>query len=131
MPLQLSGVHVYEKVPGTHAEMRLVRTNPYLRIAMKDHPPIYIQGGKFYSEGGPEVRDFPPGFEAELAKASPEARRDVGLGEPAHEAPPKSGPKKIVRMWTCPQATCGETMTASRKGVHIAAHRRVERAGSV
>jgi hypothetical protein len=135
MGLELAGVHVYEKVPGTTNETRLVKTNPYVRIGMKDHTPIFIQGGRFYSEGGPEVTEFPVGFDAELAKLSPRVRAEVGLQDVA--APPAPVVEaKPDAMWTCPDAaSCQQKMPIStrKKGLHVAKfhRRRTETAGSI
>lgn len=42
----------------------LVKNNPYLRLNSGDGPPIFIQGGKAYAEGGDEYEldDLPPWF---------------------------------------------------------------------
>lgn len=76
MPLSLK-VHHHERVPGTQ-ESRLTRLTPYLRLSHKEDPPVYIQGGAVYSEGGPALETLPDWFHAELAKLSPAALQEVG-----------------------------------------------------
>jgi hypothetical protein len=130
MGLELAGVHVYERVKGTTNQMRLVRTNPYVRImGDKFVAPIFVQGGRFYSEGGAEVEEFPPNFQEELAKLSPEIKAEVGLKDPPTVVDDTTPESKVVATWTCPE--CHEAMPAKKKGLHVARHRKVERAGSV
>ena len=45
----------------------LVRLNPYIRLGVDGHPPIFLQGGVAYSEGGQEYETLPPEFEEVLA----------------------------------------------------------------
>lgn len=136
MPLELTKVKVFEKVPGTTHEMRLIATNPYVRIMGQDWPaPVYVQGGKFYGEGGPELDALPAGLEAELDKLSPAVRAEVGLKDTPSRPTQPALPKPDA-MWTCPDAAaCGQKMPISirKKGIHVARfhRRRVEPAGSV
>jgi hypothetical protein len=81
MPLSLK-VHHHEKLPGTQ-ESRLVKVTPYVRITRDGHPPLYVQGGKVFGEGGPEVETLPEWFDAEMAKISPKVREEVGWRGPA------------------------------------------------
>lgn len=58
-----------------------VTVSPYVRLAKGQDPPVFVQGGKFFCEGGPELKkgELPPWLEEELAKLSEATRRDVGL----------------------------------------------------
>ncbi len=78
MPLQLAGVHVSSRVPNSD-EQRLVKTNHYVRIGSDQGPPIYIQGGEIYSEGGPllDEKDIPDWFWPEVNKLNDHALRAV------------------------------------------------------
>jgi hypothetical protein len=76
-------VHHFTKVPGTN-EMRLVKINPYVRIAHGAEPPLFIQGGRIFSEGGPEMptEQLPAWWDKEVSKLSPAVRAEVGLVAP-------------------------------------------------
>jgi len=131
MPLDLKAVHLYEKVPGTD-QTRLVKTNPYVRLGRKDHPPIFVQGGQVYGEGGGPIEPIPDWFAGEMARLSPKVRDEIGWrtvspGGADHllQAPPPPG--KPVNQWTCPAEGCGQTMLARKKGFHVAAHRKADR----
>jgi hypothetical protein len=127
MGLDLNAVHLYEKIPGTD-QTRLVRMNPYVRIGRKDHPPIYVQAGQVYGEGGQPVDPLPDWFGEEMSRLSPKVRNEIGWRDtipgPKAEAPAA----KPVAQWTCPAEGCGETMPARKKGLHVSAHRKAERA---
>ena len=134
MPLDLKAVHLYEKVPGTD-QTRLVKTNPYVRLGRKDHPPIYVQGGQVYGEGGGPIEPIPDWFDAEMARLSPKVRDEIGwLGSVAAAAArdpdvaPEPAVQKPMKQWTCPAEGCGQTMPARKKGFHVAAHRKADRA---
>jgi hypothetical protein len=75
----LDKVHEYTRIPGT-MEVRLVHQRPYLRLRSGAHePPIFVQEGVFYSEGGDLMGDPPEWLDEELAKVSPEGLSAVGL----------------------------------------------------
>src|SRR5262245_2194826 len=93
-------VHVYEKVPGTVRELRLVRTNPWVRLAVKDQPPVFIQGGKIQSEDGKAYDPVPEWVPAEIAKLGPVVRQEVGLRD--DPLPAKEPIIKPQEDWTCP-----------------------------
>lgn len=60
----------------------IVRSQPYARLNRQDESPIYIQNGCFYFAGGEgpiKLSDLPDWAGDELAKMTPEARREVGL----------------------------------------------------
>ena len=132
MPLDLKAVHLYEKVPGTD-QTRLVKTNPYVRLGRKDHPPIYVQGGQVYGEGGGPIEPIPDWFAGEMARLSPKVRDEIGWRGTIGMAPGPSVAAELVvpkpvNQWTCPADGCGQTMPARKKGLHVAAHRKAERA---
>ena len=65
------------------------RTNPYVRLCRGEGPPVFIQGGSFYYEGGQEVKEgeFPDWLPEMLKTLSLEVREEVGL--PPLVEPPK------------------------------------------
>lgn len=86
MPLDLAKVHELEKIPGTE-QFRLVKVHPTASLGRQGEPPIWIQDGKLYYEGGEEVRNPPEWFWEDLAKIDPERRKVLGVrlpGEARH-----------------------------------------------
>lgn len=74
-------VHDYRKIPHTN-EVRLVRTTPYIRFCQRDHPPIYLQNGRFYDESG--VPEDAPGWVLEqIDRMSDQALQRAGYTRPA------------------------------------------------
>lgn len=137
MALMLNKVHDYQKVPGKRHDVRLVGEHHYVRLGGNGLPPIFIQDGHCYSEGGEELAldKLSEPFWVEARKITPEMRRTVGLvlpeerqkPEPVVPAAPVSaatpGPvDKAEATRTCP--TCNETMLARKFGAHISLHRR-------
>ena len=129
-------VHHYEKAPGSQ-QSRLVRQTPYVRITRDGHPPIYLQGGRVFGEGGPEIETLPAWFGEEVARLSPKVREEVGWrpvvvdGTKPAESQANSleeTPKTVKSStWTCLE--CQEPVEMKRKGIHIAAHRRAATVG--
>lgn len=78
MPLTLTKVHVTEKVPNSD-QTRVTRTNHYVRLYADNGPPVYLQNGVVFSEGGPvvEPEDYPDWFWGEVSKLSEEALATV------------------------------------------------------
>lgn len=62
----------------------LTKLNPYIRIRQLggDEPPIFIQGGQFMYEDSTVIpKDKLPSWAVEeLAKLTPKAKKEVGLG---------------------------------------------------
>lgn len=73
-------VHEYTKVSGSQA-VRLTKVTPYIRLSSGQGPPIFIQNGKLWSEGGPPIKDIPDWFYDELAKISKTALAAVNYKE--------------------------------------------------
>jgi hypothetical protein len=69
-------VHEYTRVSGSQA-VRLTKVTPYIRLVSGQGPPIFIQNGKLWSEGGPPITDIPNWFYDEIRKVSKEALADV------------------------------------------------------
>lgn len=71
--------HIIKKVDGEG--VKVVRSQPYVRLNSGDGPPIFIQNGGFYTEGGQAMKraDLPEWFEIELKKVDPGIRRECGL----------------------------------------------------
>lgn len=80
MGLELNRVHDYERGPGNTVLMK--RINPANQIRYtSDVPPVIVQGGRFYSEGGQEIpeRDLPEAFWQAARRKTEESRRECGL----------------------------------------------------
>jgi hypothetical protein len=122
-------VHHHEKKPGS-MESRLVRVTPYVRITRDSHPPLYVQGGRVFSEGGPEVETLPAWFGEEMARLSPKVREEIGwtLERLDSNAGTATFTSSTANTWACPE--CDEVVEMKRKGIHIAAHRKAERKGA-
>lgn len=67
--------------PNGMGQMVLIRSQPYARLKVGEDPPVFIQGGKYYGEGGPMLEDdeLPPWLDDEIARMRPGARQEVGL----------------------------------------------------
>lgn len=80
MALELSKVHEHKREEGTN-RMLLIRLNPYARFVSAGHPPVLVQGGRFYSDGGDlyEKGKEPDWVFSELKNMSLTALKDVGL----------------------------------------------------
>ena len=61
--------HETERVKGTNVR-RVTKIKPYIRLNAEKGPPIFIQEGTLYSEGGQVVKEVPEWFDAELSKCS-------------------------------------------------------------
>jgi predicted RNA-binding Zn-ribbon protein involved in translation (DUF1610 family) len=133
MALTLDFVHRYTRVPGS-LEMRLVETNPYIRLRSGYEPPIFLQGGVAYDEGGAVVAQWPEWLQQAVAALTPAARAEAGFAvaeDPARPPavtaaglPPQPGQKHLT-WWTCPE--CGETVSTRGKQAHrYNKHRKVK-----
>ena len=74
-------VHDYKRKKGSNQAV-LLRITPYVRIRSgMDDPPVFIQGGKFFAEGGEEFDkdELPDWVPAEISKMSDSAKREAGL----------------------------------------------------
>lgn len=80
MPLALDAVHELQKRPGTD-HLIVTRVNPYIRFVQEGHPPVIIQKGRFYSDGGQPIdrEQLPDWVEKRVKGLSPEAKAKVGL----------------------------------------------------
>ncbi len=123
MGLELAKVHEYARIPGT-GEMRLVRTRPAMRIRAMGEPPLWVQDGQVYTDGGQPVVTPPGWFWDEMERVSPETRQQHGLTLPAETPPPmpKPQPKPPAEAWTCPE--CAREMPKRARIFHAANHRR-------
>jgi hypothetical protein len=59
----------------------MVRSQPYTRLNAGEGPPVFIQAGQFFSEGGPVLKpdEVPDWLDEEIARMTPGARQEVGL----------------------------------------------------
>jgi hypothetical protein len=80
MTLNLEKVHDYKRIPGT-TQVQLVGSHPATRVRAAGEPPIFIQDGLCYSEGGQQIdkEDLPGWFWPEAAKMSETALVECGL----------------------------------------------------
>lgn len=89
MPLNLNKVTEFAAVQGT-AQIQLVAEHHFIRLkGAEAESALYIQGGRVYGEGGPEIDagELPEWFDVELSKCSPQALAAVGwgpIGEPGN-----------------------------------------------
>lgn len=67
-----------------------MKVTPYLRVCTGDGPPIFIQKGRLYGEGGGEIKDPPEWFKDELNKIDKKALEKVGY-EVKRPGRPKNG----------------------------------------
>ena len=132
MPLTLDHVHRYTRVPGT-LEMRLVETVPYVRLRSGEAPPLFIQAGVVYDEGGTVVEPWPEWVVAAMEKLSPVVRAEVGLvlpGQPEARSespgplPPRATSSPAKRTWTC---ECGWTGSIHGKQFHRLNHHKAKK----
>ena len=93
MPLSLK-VHHYQRIPGT-TMVRLQKVTPYIRLCEGAGPPIYLQDGQAWSEGGADPLDvatLPEWFRTGLARLTPAARAEVGWRLPDDPPLPEPAP---------------------------------------
>lgn len=79
MAIRLSlKTHDTKKLPN--GSQVVVSAKPYVRLVSGGgDPPIFVQGGHFFTEGGPELKDVPDWVQEELEKLTPVVRKEVGL----------------------------------------------------
>lgn len=94
--LQLTKVHEYRKVDGDET-VRLIRTNPLIRVRVGESPPIFVQGGRAYAEGGDEypLEELPSWFWVEAQKASSAVAQETGLVKLLNDYNLKNKPKTL------------------------------------
>jgi len=73
--------HVTRRSRSGSGEAVTTRVRPYVRLAVQGKETVYIQEGRFYSEGGTEFTDdnLPDWIDDEVAKMTVAARQEVGL----------------------------------------------------
>lgn len=86
-------VHEYAKIPGSPYQ-KIVKSRHYIRLCRREAPPIYIQGGKLYAEGGDEIKSdaIPAWFYEDIKKLDPRQLHAVGYTSVPIEKK-KRGPK--------------------------------------
>lgn len=75
MPLSLKP-HVYKTKDGVPT---LTRVEPYVRLSSGEGPPIFIQNGAFWTEGGERVSDPPGWVEDAVDRLDDRTKEEVGL----------------------------------------------------
>ena len=96
MPLSLK-THHFQRIPGT-TTVRLQRITPYIRLCEGEGPPVFLQDGQAWSEGGEAALDraaLPPWFSAQLERLTPAARAAVGWALPDDPPPPAPAPAAL------------------------------------
>lgn len=81
MTLHLDRVHTFRKKPGQSVAV-LASTNPVIRVSSEDEPPIFLQGGRAYTESGKPVQKIPEWAENQIRALNRNARIEVGLERP-------------------------------------------------
>lgn len=94
--------HHFEKVPNTGL-YRISSITPYVRIS-DGEVAYYIQGGKVYTESGPEVEDPPAWFYEHAKRLTPATKAEVGWKDPepsvvaaASKTPPATPQPHVAR----------------------------------
>jgi hypothetical protein len=103
MPLQLQGVHKYKREEGTN-RMVLVEKHPYVRLVKKGEPPVIVQDGHFYADGGPEYtkESLPSWVIPELRNRTDEGLRNIGLRPEDYRKVKKPGKKEAPKIEEAP-----------------------------
>lgn len=98
MGLELNRVHDYERGPGNTVLMKRINPANTIRYA-GDEPPVIVQGGRFYYEGGQEIqeRDLPEAFWIAARRKTEESRRECGLVLPEERRKATAEVEKGVR----------------------------------
>lgn len=79
--------------------MRLIRSNPYVRLRKGDDPPIFVQSGIAYWEDGKLVETMPEWFEEEAKKTTARVQKETGLDKllvQSLDKDPFAKPKKVA-----------------------------------
>lgn len=97
----------------------LTQVNPHIRLKHGDDPPVFIQGGHFYSEDGSEfTKETLPGWVAEeVRKLTPAARKEAGMEPPTKEevalAEAAVNEENKMQGWGQPDVPSGPTVSAA------------------
>ena len=80
MGLTLSEVHVLQRSPGSNQVVK-ISSNPYMRLVQQGEPPVCIQRGKFYSDGGVlmQLKNVPGWVRSGVSKLNANALKRIGL----------------------------------------------------
>ena len=104
MALNLEKVHDYKRVPGTMS-VQLIGTHTAVRIKASGEPPVFVQDGICYAEGGAiwERDQLPPWFWSEAARMTDQALAECGLSREevqshlqAPPSPPPASPSNLT-----------------------------------
>lgn len=80
MALKLDKVHHYVRQPGTQ-DVRLVQTNPYVRLSVEGRPVVFLQNGRFWYENGVEVPEIEPWLARAIEQVNPKVLKECGYDE--------------------------------------------------
>ena len=131
MGFTLTKVHDYQVVKGT-GEVRLMKENIYVRLKEGlDNPPLFVQNGIVYGEGGDQISEVPSWFWVQAQRVGEVVAKQSGLDKLLEAYEGRNAPvpqveeviaKKVeVKMWHC--EACKEDMKASVKGLHSRSHK--------
>lgn len=122
MPLRLDQVHDYESGEGMQAVLKSINTAVRIRWS-RGHPPIYVQNGGYYGEGGDVIdpATLPQEFWDKAQRMSQQARTACGLVLP-DEKPPKKQAAKPVQWAETDMNLCPVCHKGIVKGVVWAKH---------
>lgn len=72
--------HEYKTIRGKAV---LTRQRPYVRVFAESGPPVFIQGGQFYTEGGQEIpeAELPDWVWDEIGRMSETAKQEAGISK--------------------------------------------------
>lgn len=139
MGLELNRVHIYERGPANTVLMKGI--NPATRIRFdRETPPVFIQGGRFFGEGGVELprKSLPEAFWAEAKRLTVEARRECGLVLPEEEEKSPGASQRAMKAGTkkmrVPEGLrlCPVCHTGVKQGAEWASHvRKHKKAGEL
>lgn len=84
-------VHEYGKVPNSPFT-KIIKSNHYIRLSHQGQPPIYIQNGHLWSEGGDRITNPPEWFHEQIKSVD---KKQLAAVKYEAEAPkPRGRPKK-------------------------------------
>lgn len=115
--LELNKVQEYERVPGHPSQARMVGYRPYWRVVHRtkteerdennriiwnDDPPVIVQDGHYYGQGGDPMRysEVPDWFWAEARKLPADRRKVYGIVLPEEKGgrPKKSKEPEVSEL---------------------------------
>lgn len=72
----------------------LVRTSAYVRLHQSGEPAIFVQGGRYFTDGGEEVMKAPPWVLEQIKTLTDTVKKEVGLVGSVSDDLPRTGDDK-------------------------------------